>query len=121
MIVHNVMVFFFGKFVDVPTNIVNLTFSDVQSTSLNISWSIEGENAAAYEISVYMNDELVVDYNTTNLNYSITDLEPCGNYMIGVSPVPSNENNTQFVNVTTSSDGVCRYESYFIHKHFRGV
>lgn len=93
------------KFTDRITRIEGLDVAR-GPTSLNVSWSTNGSNAEEYEIKIWTSQqELIGTYLSNRSEYSITELEPCQEYRIGVSPMPINENNTAFINTTTEFEG----------------
>ncbi|XP_008205234.1 phosphatidylinositol phosphatase PTPRQ isoform X1 [Nasonia vitripennis] len=68
-------------------------------TFLNVSWISSG--ADEYEIKVWTEEEFLDTYWSKKSEYSITGLEPCREYRIGVTPMPTHENDAEFINTTT--------------------
>ena len=67
---------------EAPTMPTNVVLSSITTTSMNVSWSVSSDNVAVIAYEIFVDGSL--KGNTSNSNYSITNLNSGTNYSITV-------------------------------------
>lgn len=67
---------------EAPTIPTNVSLSNITTTTINASWNASSDNVAVTKYEIYLDGSL--QGNTTNINYTIINLNPATNYSITV-------------------------------------
>jgi len=67
---------------EAPTIPTNVSLSNITTTTINASWNASSDNVAVTKYEIYLDGSL--KGNTTNINYTIINLNPATNYSITV-------------------------------------
>ena len=79
--------------VSAPTIPLNLTVTEVTTTSIAISWSASSDDNAVTGYNIYINDQIV--NNTDQTSFVLSDLTPQTSYNLGVSAYDAAQNNSE--------------------------
>ena len=79
--------------VSAPTTPLNLTVTEVTTTSIAISWSASSDDVAVTGYNIYINDQIV--NNTDQTSFALSDLTPQTSYNLGVSAYDAAQNNSE--------------------------
>ena len=89
--------------VSAPTIPLNLTVTEVTTTSIAISWSASSDDVEVTGYNIYINDQIV--NNTDQTSFVLSDLTPQTSYNLGVSAYDAAQNNSEisYLQVTTEA------------------
>jgi len=105
-----------------PSVPIGLSFSNLTSTSVMLSWTASTDNVGVFAYDIYKDDLFLV--TTSNINYSVTGLTPETSYAFKVSAKDASNNVSDFSNVlnitTTASSGGGTVNELFISEYVEG-